>query len=193
MRVKVPGAGASTGVKAPDFTLPKGDYVFEILKAEPKLSQKSPCMVHSFSMIVIDGPDDEKSGKTTQGRKFNYRCNILEPEHDSYDPNNTISLDELKDLCDAASVEMDADDSYESDDFSGQKVRARLGARMGKDQNGDERPENTIQTQKADDGTVHKWLPDDGVPLARTPSSPKRPSAAKAPASSTKKPGSKKR
>jgi hypothetical protein len=171
MKAKVPGAAASTGVKAVDFTLPKGDYVFEIGGAKVAESQKSPCMCHTFEMLVIDGPDDDKTGKTTQGRKFFRRVNVLEPEHPSYNEKDTRNADEIHDLCEAAGVAIDDDDSYETDDFSGQKVKAKLGIRMGKDENGDPRPENTVLTQKAEDGTVHLWLPDDGAAIPKPKSS----------------------
>jgi hypothetical protein len=172
MKAKVPGASSSTGVKAQDFTLPKGDYVFEIGSAKMAESEKSPCMGHIFEMVVIDGPDDEKTGKTTQGRKFIRRIYVLEPEHPSYKENDTRNADEIADLCAAADVEIDSDDSYETEDFAGQKVKAKLGVRMGKDENGDPKPENTVMTQKAEDGTVHLWLPDDGA-VAKTKASAK--------------------
>lgn len=167
MKAKVPGASSSTGVKAQDFSLPKGDYVFEIGKVEIKESEKSPCMGHIFEMLVIDGPDDEKTGKSTQGRKFIRRIYVLEPEHPSYNPTDTRNADEIADLCAAAGVAMDDDDSYETDDFGGQKVRAKLGVRMGKDESGDPKPENTVMTQKDEDGTIHLWLADDGAALPK--------------------------
>ena len=162
MKAKVPGASSSTGIKAMDFTLPKGDYVFEIGSAKIVESDKSPCFGHIFEMIVIDGPDDDKTGKTTQGRKFTRRIYVLEPEHPSYDPSNTRNIDEIASLCRAAGVDFDADDSYETDDFAGQKVKAKLGIRMGKDESGDPKPENTIVAQKDEDGTLQAWLSDDG-------------------------------
>lgn len=166
MKAKVPGGHDSTGVKAMDFTLPAGDYAFEIGKAEIKESEKSPCNGHIFEMVVVDGPDDPKTGKTTQGRKFIRRIYVLEPEHPSYDPSNTQNTDEIADLCAAAGVVIDDDDSYETDDFGGQVVRARLGIKQGKGEDGSPRPENTIRQQKTEDGVVHLWLPDDGKPVA---------------------------
>ena len=174
MKAKVPGAHESTGIKAQDFTLPKGDYVFEIGKVEIKESEKSPCNGHIFEMVVIDGPDDPKTGKTTQGRKYTRRIYVLEPDHPSYDSSNTQNADEIADLCRAAEVELDDDDSYETDDFGGQKVKAKLGIKIGKGEDGDPRPENTILTQKDGDGSLHKWLPDDGGVSTKKSSSTKK-------------------
>ena len=180
MKYKVPGAESSTGVKALDFTLPQGDYVFEMGGVEVKESAKSPCLVHTFSMVVIDGPDDEKTGKTTQGRKFTHRVIQLLPEHDSFKENDTRAADEIADLCLAADVEYDANEGYETEDFAGKKVKARLGIRQGKDEQGDPRPENTVKTQKDEDGKVHLWLADDGVPLSKKKTSgPSKASASK--------------
>jgi hypothetical protein len=128
--------------------------------------------------VVIDGPDDEKTGRTTQGRKFFHQITQLLPEHDSYKETDTRAADEIADLCAAAGVELD-DEGYETEDFAGTKVRARLSIRMGKDQNGDPRPENSIAQQKDEDGHVHLWLPDDNVPAKKAPAkkastSPKR-------------------
>jgi hypothetical protein len=177
VKAKVPGAHSSTGVKAQDFTLPKGDYVFEIGSAKVAESQKSPCMCHTFEMLVIDGPDDEKTGRSTQGRKFFRRVNVLEPEHPSYNPTDTRNADEIHDLCLAAGVDIDDDDAYETEDFGGQKVKAKLGLRMGKDENGEPRPENTVLSQKDEGGTLHLWLSDDGrstsgASPAKKPSAP---------------------
>ena len=172
MKAKVPGAHESTGIKTQDFTLPKGDYVFEIGSAKIVPSDKSPCNGHIFEMVVIDGPDDEKTGKTTQGRKFTRRIYVLEPEHPSYDPANTRNADEIKDLCEAAGVEIDDDDSYETDDFGGQTVKAKLGVRTGKGPDGDPQPENTVMTQKDEDGTLHLWLSDSGKPTGKKAPSP---------------------
>lgn len=173
MKVKVPGAEASTGVKAIDFSLPacKKDenYVFEIGTVEVKDSANSPCTIHTFPMVVIDGPDDPKTGRTTQGKKFIHRIIQLLPEHEKYDEANTRSADEIADLCKAAGVEL-AGGGYETEDFAGRKVKARLGVRMGKDQDGNPRPENIVNQQKDEDGAVHLWLPDDGKPSgARKP------------------------
>lgn len=169
MKVKVPGASGSEGVKAVDFSLPKGDYVFEIGTVEIKESQKSPCLIHAFSMVVLDGPDDEKTGKTTQGRKYTHRIIQLLPEHDSFNPSDTRAADEIADLCAAAGVDLDEDDSYETDDFPGTKVCAKLGVKQGKDESGEPRNENTILQQKSEDGVRHLWLPDGGAPVSRKP------------------------
>ena len=166
MKVKVPGAESSTGVKAVDFTLPKGEYVFEMGAAEIKESEKSPCVLHNFPMVVIDGPDDEKTGRTTQGRKYIRRIVQLLPEHDSYREGDTRAADEIADLCKAADVEYGAQ-GYETEDFAGRKVAARLGIRMGKGEDGEPRPENTVVTQKTKDGSLHMWLSDDGVPASK--------------------------
>jgi hypothetical protein len=166
MKVKVPGAESSTGVKAVDFTLPKGDYVFEMAAAEIKESDKSPCVIHAFPMVAIDGPDDEKTGRTTQGRKFIRRIIQLLPEHDSYRKEDTRAADEIADLCSAADVEYGAQ-GYETEDFAGKKVGARLGIRMGKGEDGEPRPENTVLTQKTKDGALHMWLSDDGTPTSK--------------------------
>jgi hypothetical protein len=173
MKVKVPGAESSTGVKAMDFTLPKGDYVFEVGVAEIKESQNSPCIIHAFPMVVIDGPEDEKTGKSTQGRKYTHRIIQLLPEHEKYDPNNTRAADEIADLCKAADVEL-TDDEYESEDFAGKKVRARLGLRKGKDQNQEERMENTVNQQRDEDGSIHLWLSDDGRPSTTAKKGPSK-------------------
>jgi hypothetical protein len=59
-------------------------------------------------------------------------------------------------------------------------VKAALGIRNGKDQDGNERPENTIKQTKDEDGTIHLWLSDDGKAVKRSASSPaKKPSASK--------------
>ena len=176
MKVKVPGAESSTGVKAVDFSLPKGDYVFEMGAAEIKKSDKSPCVIHAFPMVVIDGPDDENTGRTTQGRKFIRRVIQLLPEHDSYREGDTRAADEIADLCRAADVEYGSQ-GYETEDFAGKKVKARLGVRMGKGEDGEPRPENTVTTQKDEDGTLHMWLSDDGKPMKKT--SPKASTASR--------------
>jgi len=163
MKVKVPGAESSTGVKPVDFTLPKGDYVLEFAVATPKESANSPCMVHTFPAVVIDGPEDEKTGKTTQGRKYFHRIIQLLPEHDSYRDGDTRAADEIKDLCDAAGVDLD-EDGYDPEDFAGKRVKVTLGLRQGKDQNGEARMENTIRQVKDDEGHVHLFLSDDGRP-----------------------------
>ena len=167
MKVKVPGAESSTGVKALDFTLPPGDYVFEVGAVEIKESAKSPCFIHNFPMVVIDGPEDEKTGKTTQGRKYTHRIIQLSPEHDSYNPSNTRSADEIADICAAAGVDID-EEGYETEDFAGKKIKARLAVRMGKDENGEPRPENTVRQQKDDEGHIHLWLADDGIPQKKS-------------------------
>jgi hypothetical protein len=184
MKAKVPGAHGSTGVKAVDFALPEGDYVFELGGAKVAESQKSPCMCHNWEMLVIDGPDDPKTGKSTQGRKFFRRINVLEPDHPSYNPTDTRNADEIHDLCEAAGIEIDDDDAYETDDVGGQKVKAKLGVKMGKDENGEARSENTVRQQKDEDGTIHLWLPDDGRPSVK-----KRPAkgATKGPTKTTSK------
>ena len=177
MKYKVPGAESSTGVKAVDFTLPASkqgeNYVFEMAAASAKESENSPCIVHTFPMVVIDGPEDEKTGKTTQGRKYIRRVIQLLPEHDSYNPTDTRAADEIADLCKAADVEYDADEGYETEDFAGKKVKAALGLRKGKDAAGNEQMENTVKTQKDEDGTLHMWLSDDGKPTKRTASAGK--------------------
>ena len=89
------------------------------------------------------------------------------PEHDSYNPANTRSADELADLCKAADVDFD-EDGFDPEDFVGKKVKAALGIRNGKDQDGNERPENTIKQTKDEDGTIHLWLSDDGKPTKRS-------------------------
>jgi hypothetical protein len=183
MKIKVPGLAESTGVKAVDFTLPASKpgemYVFEIGLPTSKMSERSPCLVNNFPMVVIDGPEDEKTGKSTQGRKFFYRVNILLPEYDSFNPANTRSADELADLCKAADVDFD-EEGFDPEDFVGKKVKAALGIRNGKDQDGNERPENTIKQTKDEDGTIHLWLSDDGKAVKRSASSPaKKPSASK--------------
>ena len=166
MKVKVPGLAESTGVKAVDFTLPASKpgemYVFEIGLPTSKMSERSPCLVNNFPMVVIDGPEDEKTGKSTQGRKFFYRVNILLPEHDSFNPANTRSADELADLCNAADVDFD-EEGFDPEDFVGKKVKAALGIRNGKDQ-----VENTIKQTKDEDGTIHLWHTDDGKPTKRS-------------------------
>ena len=181
MKYKVPGAESSTGVKAVDFTLPKGDYVFEMGSAEVKESDKSPCVIHAFPMVVIDGPEDEKIGKSTQGRKYIRRVIQLLPEHDSYRDSDTRAADEIADLCLAADVEYDADEGYETEDFAGKKVKASLGIRQGKDADGNPQNENTVKTVKDEDGTLHMWLADDGKPSAKKPVSkaPSKTSASK--------------
>lgn len=166
MKVKVPGAESSTGVKPIDFTLPKGDYVFELGGVEIKESQNSPCLIHAFSMVALDGPDDEKTGKSTAGRKFTHRVIQLLPEHEKYNPTDTRAADEIADICAAAGVEYDAEEGYETEDFAGKSVRARLGLRQGKDESGAPRPENVVNQQKDEDGTVHLWLSDSGKPSA---------------------------
>lgn len=166
MKVKVPGLAESTGVKPVDFSLPKGDYAFEIGEVTIKESENSPCIIHTFPMIVLDGPDDEKTGKTTQGRKWYRRVIQLLPEHDSYREADTRAADELADLCSAAGVECD-EDGYETEDFAGTRVRARLSVRMGKDQDGNPQPENSIMQQKDDEGHVHMYLSDDDKPVSR--------------------------
>ena len=185
MKAKVPGAAASTGVKAQDFTLPKGDYVFEIGSVKLVESQNSPCMLHKFEAVVIDGPDDER-GKTTQGRKFFHQIVQYDTDHPSYEAQHERSEAEIADLCLAAGVDLD-DEGYETEDFPGKKVKAKLGVRMGKGADGDPRPENTIVQQKDEDGVIHLWLPDDGAVMTR----PAKPATK---SSSTKKSsGSKKR
>jgi hypothetical protein len=172
MKVKVPGASSSTGPKAQDFTLPKGDYIFEIGEVSIKESENSPCVIHAFPMVVLDGPDDDKTGRSTQGRKWTRRVIQLLPEHPSYKESDTRAADEIADLCKAADVELDEDDSYETEDFAGAKVKAKLGVRMGKDAQGDPQPENSVMTQKDEDGSVHLWLADDGA-VAKKPAGKK--------------------
>jgi len=172
MKAKVPGAYASTGVKAQDFTLPAGDYIFEIGGVKVVESQNSPCLLHKFEMVVIDGPDD-KSGKTTQGRKFFHQIVQYDPDHPSYAAQHERSEAEIKDICDAAGVDLD-EEGYETDDFGGAQVRAKLGVRNGKGADGEPRPENTVLTQKDEDGSVHLWLADSGGVVSK----PKKASAA---------------
>ena len=167
MKAKVPGAHASTGVKVQDFTLPKGDYVFEVGEVKIKESENSPCIIHEFPMVVLDGPEDEKTGRGTEGRKWTRRVIQLLPEHDSYKESDTRAADEIADLCAAADVELDDDDSYETEGFAGSHVKAKLGIRMGKNAQGDPQPENTVLTQKDEDGTLHMWLADDGLPAVK--------------------------
>ena len=174
MKAKVPGAHASTGVKAQDFTLPKGDYVVEIGEVSIKESENSPCVIHAFPMVVLDGPDDEKTGRTTQGRKTIHRIIQLLPEHGSYRDSDTRAADEIADLCAAAGVELDDDDAYETEDFAGTKVRVKFGIRMGKNADGDPQPENTVIQQKDDDGKPHMWLPDDGGSVTKSASTSKK-------------------
>ncbi len=173
MKVKVPGAHSSTGVKPIDFTLPAtktGEfYVLEIGEAKAKESENSPCLIHEFPMVVLDGPDDEKTGKTTQGRKYTHRIIQLLPEHEKYDENNTRAADELADLCAAADVDIDSDDAYDPEEFAGKRVKCAMGIRKGKDAEGNERPENVIRQTKDDEGHVHLWLPDDGKPTRKSP------------------------
>jgi hypothetical protein len=168
MKTKVPGLGSSTGVKPLDFSLPAcktGEmYTFEIGGVTSKISQNSPCIVNTFPMVVLDGPDDAQ-GKTTQGRKFTYRINVLLPEHDKYDPSNTRNADELADMCAAAGVAVDGD-GYDPEEFAGKVVKASLGVKTGKDQDGQDRPENVVRQVKDDEGHVHLWLSDDGKPSA---------------------------
>jgi hypothetical protein len=179
VKVKVPGAASSTGIKAQDFSLPKGDYVFEIGEVSIKESDNTPCIIHTFPMVVLDGPDDEKTGRSTQGRKWTRRIIQLLPEHGSYSPANTRAADEIADLCAATDVELDSDDSYETEDFAGTKVKAKLGIRIGKDAAGDPQPENSVLQQRAEDGTNHMWLPDDGAAVKKAPSSAKKATTAK--------------
>jgi len=126
---------------------------------------KSPCILHQFHMVVIDGPDDEKTGKTTQGRKYMRQVTEFLPEHDSYRPTDTRAADEIADLCRAAGVEY-GPQGYETEDFAGKKIKARLGVIMGKDADKNPRPENVVNQQKVEDGTLHLWLSDDGKPSA---------------------------
>ena len=180
MKVKVPGAESSTGVKAVDFTLPAtkpGElYTFEMGAAEVKTSDNSPCVIHAFPMVVIDGPDDEKTGRTTQGRKFTRRVIQLLPEHEKYNPADTRAADEIADICAAADVEY-TPQGYETEDFAGKKVKAALGLRKGKDAQGNDQMENTVKTVKDEDGTLHMWLSDDGKPMKKT--SPKASTASR--------------
>lgn len=171
MRVKVPGAASSTGSKAQDFTLPAGEFAFEIISANVKESANSPCYIHDFEMIVIDGPDDPKTGKTTQGRKFHRRIVQLLPEHASYREDDTRAADEIHELGEAAGIEIADDDSYETDDFGGQKVQASLGVRTGKDADGEPQLENTVKRTKGDDGASRMWHPDSGKPVSRSKAS----------------------
>ena len=171
MKVKVPGVSESTGVKAIDFTLPASKtgelYAFEIGTVTSKISENSPCLVNTFNMVVIDGPEDEKTGRTTQGRKFIHRINVLLPEHDKYDPANTRNADELADICKAAGVDHSGG-GYDTEDFVGKKVKAALGVKVGKDQDDNPRPENTIKQVKDEDGSIHLWLADDGKPAKKS-------------------------
>jgi hypothetical protein len=172
MKTKVPGLNDSTGVKPMDFTLPASKpgelYTFEIGSVTSKISDKSPCLVNTFPMVVIDGPDDEKTGKSTQGRKFIHRINVLLPEHDSYDASNTRNADELADLCMAAGVDYDYE-GFDPEDFAGKTVKASLGIKQGKDQDGEPRPENSIRQVKDDEGHIHLWLSDDGKSSKKPP------------------------
>ena len=138
-----------------------------------KESDNSPCVVHTFPMVVIGGPDDEKTGRSTQGRKFTHRVIQLLPEHDSYRESDTRAADEIADLCKAAGVDYDADEGYETEDFAGAKVKASLTIRMGKGEDGEPRPENNVKTVKDEDGTLHLWLADDGRPSKASKASPK--------------------
>jgi len=185
MKTKVPGAEAavSSGVQMPDFSLPAGEYVLEIIKAESKISDNSPCQVNAFSMVVLDGPDDPATGKSTAGRKYTRRINLLLEEHPSYDAAMVArNAAELVDLCAAAGVDFDAEDGYDPDEFSGQKVKVKLNVKQRKDGDGNE---NNPVVQKTEDGANHLWLEDDGQPISRTAS----PSARRAsPAATASKP-----
>ncbi len=164
MKYKVPGAESSTGVKPVDFTLPAGDYVVELAAGEVKESAKSPCLLHRLQGIVLDGPDDPKTGKSTQGRKWFHQITQLLPEHDSYKENDTRAADEIADLCGATGVDID-EEGYDPEELAGKRVHIRVGIRMGKDEAGNDRPENTLKQQKDDEGHVHLYLSDDGKPL----------------------------
>jgi hypothetical protein len=178
MKVKVPGAESSTGVKPVDFTLPKGDYVLEFAVATPKESANSPCMVHTFPSVVIDGPEDEKTGRSTQGRKYMHRIIQLLPEHESYRDGDTRAADEIADLCAAAGVDID-DDGYDPEEFAGKRAKVTLGIRMGKGQDGEPRPENTVRQVKDEDGHVHLFLADDGRPTGPAKKASPKASASK--------------
>ncbi|MFA5422152.1 MAG: hypothetical protein WC344_05200 [Bacilli bacterium] len=170
MKTKVPGAeaGIASGVQMPDFSLPAGDYVLEIVSAKSYVSDNSPCQVNAISMVVLDGPDGP-DGKSTAGRKYTRRVNILLEEHPSYDAAMVArNVAELKDLCDAAGVDFD-EDGYDPEDFSGQKVKVKLNVKQRKDGDGNE---NNPVVQKTEDGENHLWLEDDGQPVSRKASGP---------------------
>jgi hypothetical protein len=196
MKTKVPGAeaGMASGVQMPDFSLPAGDYVLEIISAQSTISQKSPCQVNAFAMVVLDGPDDPKTGKSLAGRKYTRRINLLLPEHEAYNEEMVArNAAELVDLCAAAGVDFD-EDGYDPEEFSGQKVKVRLNLKPRKDGDGNE---NNPVVQKNEDGENHLWLADDGQPVAKKAAGPssRASSAAKAktPAGAKKASSSKKR
>ena len=169
MRYKVPDAEPGKGVKPLDFTLPAcktGEhYVFEMGGAQVKESKNSPCLIHEFPMVVLDGPDTAE-GKSTAGRKYTHRIIQLLEDHESYDATNKRWSEELADLCYAAGVEID-DDGYDPEDFAGKRIVAVLGMRQGKGPDGETRPENVIRQVKDEDGTTHLFLADDGKPAAK--------------------------
>jgi hypothetical protein len=192
MKTKVPGAeaGINTGVQMPDFSLPAGDFVLEIIKGECYESTNSPCQVNAFSTVVLDGPDDPGTGKSTAGRKYTRRINILLEEHLSYDKDMVArNVAELKDLCDAAGVDFD-EDGYDPEEFSGQKVKVKLNVKQRKDGDGNE---NNPVVQKTEDGQNHLWLPDDGQPVSRSASPSARRASPVASASKPKSSGSAKK
>ena len=178
MKVKVPGAESSTGVKPLDFTLPKGDYVLELGAASIKEWGKSPGQSHNFPGVVIDGPEfteGPNKGKSTQGRKYTHRISEMFPEHESFsEASKQRTADEIADICKAAGVEYDPEEGYETEDFAGKRIRVRLGIRQGKDEAGEPRPESVVQQQRDEDGHVHLFLSDDGKPIGGSSKAPSK-------------------
>ena len=173
MRYKVPDAEPGKGVKPIDYTLPAcktGEhYVFECGSAQVKESKNSPCLIHEFPMVVLDGPENV-DGKSTAGRKYTHRIIQLLEDHESYDPTNKRWAEELADLCWAAGVNLD-EEGYDPEDFAGKHIVVVLGMRQGKGPDGETRNENVVRQVKAEDGTTHLFLSDDGKPASkRTPS-----------------------
>lgn len=144
MKATIPGLGSQSGNM--DYPIyPKGKYTMQITKMtyEDKTAEKNLHYV-TTEMVIVDGPD-RASGKSTIGGKYTHRLYIPTPEHKSYsDDWYGRATNELAALCIAVGYKAKSD-VLNTDFFKGKTLDVTLGEKMGKDQEGNERPENVVR------------------------------------------------
>lgn len=120
-KVTTSGLDTSAG-KQGVVPVEKGRYRLKIKSITGKDSNKSPCTTYCARFTVEAGPK-QKDGKAPKGRPIAVYINVLHPEHPSY---NTIGVDELRSLLDAAGVKISKGGSWNSDSAVDQVIEADL-------------------------------------------------------------------